>query len=259
MVAEAMGRLGEWATRALGGEQTTPSAQLLARAVAAAQAHGLEVKRLGEVTGGAILLFSPKGGASKLIAAGFHGDEPAGALAVVQYLEQGESLEGLAFVPLMNPSGFDERTRLDADGLNPNRDYGSPGASASAEVFTSNAAALVPLARDLYLTLHEDYDEDRAFYFYASGDRGFIAEVYNQASQYFEPLAGRDMAIQAEDRGDATSEAFMLNQGVATVITVETPSEASLERRIAAHMAIIRAAAGYNFAQPSVAPASLGP
>jgi predicted deacylase len=98
------------------------------------------------------------------IAAGVHGDEPAGPWALVELLEADALDARFAYRiwPCTNPSGFAAGTRTSADGLDVNRTFGRGGSS-------PEARAIVTANRDrkfvLSLDLHEDCDSD-GFYCY---------------------------------------------------------------------------------------------
>lgn len=63
-----------------------------------------------------------------LLTAGFHGEEPAGPLTVLEYLadilQHARSRGvGLTIYPCINPSGFEDRTRYNRSGEKPNNDF----------------------------------------------------------------------------------------------------------------------------------------
>ncbi|MGC8499780.1 MAG: M14 family metallopeptidase [Leptospirillia bacterium] len=103
-----------------------------------------------------------------LIAAGIHGDEPAGPHAVLALLEQfakgWESLHRLQveIVPLINPSGFDRRERHNVAGTDPNRTFGSPAPPPEIRLLMDDYRRR-PI--DLFIDLHEDVDTP-GFYLY---------------------------------------------------------------------------------------------
>lgn len=63
-----------------------------------------------------------------LVTSGFHGDEQAGPLALLEHMESLVDLAlrrgvGLRVYPLLNPSGFEDRTRYNRAGERPNNDF----------------------------------------------------------------------------------------------------------------------------------------
>lgn len=103
-----------------------------------------------------------------LLSAGIHGDEPAGPHAVLELLEsEGKTPDvlndiNLTIFPLINPSGFQNRTRASKDGIDLNREFakGHPA---------REIRCLMDVLRyrtfHLSVEFHEDIDT-RGFYLY---------------------------------------------------------------------------------------------
>jgi predicted deacylase len=98
------------------------------------------------------------------LSAGIHGDEPAGPLSVLELLSRpGRSPHlDLTLVPCLNPSGFRERRRANAHGVDLNRDYLAP---TTPEIRAHVAWLERQRPFDLCLCLHEDW-ESSGFYLY---------------------------------------------------------------------------------------------
>src|SRR5438552_2845929 len=64
------------------------------------------------------------------LSTGIHGDEPAGPIAVLRLLEENNWPEevGIWLCPCLNPTGFLQNRRENADGIDLNREYRSPRA-----------------------------------------------------------------------------------------------------------------------------------
>lgn len=98
------------------------------------------------------------------LAAGIHGDEPAGVEAVVRFLESKPDLQGisLSVFPCLNPVGYDRGTRENGDGVDLNRQF-----------HQSHPPREVSLARravtrrryDFFICCHDD-SEANGFYLY---------------------------------------------------------------------------------------------
>jgi hypothetical protein len=144
-------------------------------------------------------LLSP-GARSVVITAGFHGDEKAGPLTLLEHVSEivtyaAERDVGLAIYPCVNPSGFEAHTRYNVTGERPNNDFlryeTAPGAwrgelregedflrvEPASEGIPKETAAL---ARELdgrptpnaALDLHQDnFIHGSLFYAYIFGDR----------------------------------------------------------------------------------------
>lgn len=198
-------------------------------------------------------------GATVMLSAGIHGDEPAGFLAVLEFLRGGPSRNFTWLVsPMLNPTGIERGTRENACGCDLNRDYHS---GRSAEV----AAHLQWLAKqpvpDLFISLHEDYDAV-GFYFYeiqTGGHPSIAPPLLNQISQSLAIEPGplidgreatapghffRDSVPEGDDLADGLPEAVFLSQkGCPLSLTFETPTFAApLKNRIDAHLTAIEVA-----------------
>ena len=228
--------------------------------------HGHHVREIACV-GAARTLLCVEFGDSALpavaIAAGVHGDEPAGPWALLRLVEAGALDERFSYRiwPCTNPTGFDAGTRENAEGIDVNRTFGGGGRSPEAKaMLTANRDRTFALSLDL----HEDADA-RGFYCYEYGGGQIGAAVLvalDQAGIAVEPLdegfdAGPlDAATCRRERGrivaDHRAEAARLGalsyslaiarRAATHALTFETPSARAWEERIAAHALAVRAA-----------------
>lgn len=203
-------------------------------------------------------------GAAVAIAAGVHGDEPAGPWALLELIEACELDGRFAYRiwPCTNPTGFDGRTRASADGLDVNRTFDGKGTSPEARaVLEANGGRKFALSLDL----HEDCDA-AGFYCYEYGGgtigrsviaaleaHGFKIDPLDTTLRLAGPL---DDAHCKRERGRITAEPFdeaMVLRGLSYslavargsashALTFETPSAASWEERLAMHRAAVLAA-----------------
>jgi murein peptide amidase A len=208
---------------------------------------------------------------SVALAAGVHGDEPAGVWALLD-LAESRSLDprfAYRIWPCTNPTGFAAGTRANEDGVDVNRTFGRGGQS-------PEARAIVTANRDrkflLSLDLHEDVDAAGFYHYeYGGGDIGrAVLAAFDAAGLPVDPLettfdlAGPlDDACSTRERGrvvaDHRQEAVLLGglsyslaiarHAARHVLTFETPARAPWESRSAMHRlavvtAIAAAAAG---------------
>ena len=138
-----------------------------ARIEAAGRARGFRCERFGGVAGLPLIALTRRTPGPRpriYLSAGIHGDEPAPPLALLDLLEQGAFDDRAVWFlcPLLNPAGFNCRTRENADGLDLNRDY---KALRSIEI-QAHARWLGRQPNfDLAICLHEDW-ESSGFYLY---------------------------------------------------------------------------------------------
>ena len=183
------------------------------------------------------------------LSAGCHGDEPAGALGLLEWVEaNGKRIakQNVVILPCLNPWGFSNNVRTDAEGHDLNRQFHS----STHPIIQGWRSFVKDRELKLVVTLHEDYDAN-----------GIYAYELNSRSghSYAEPLLSRcerriprewrktiegrraKRAIVRRTRGvpvveEGMPEAVILfaSENCAT-LTFETPSEFSLFDRVWAH------------------------
>jgi hypothetical protein len=252
-------------------EPVLDPARYLADVTDAAKAAGFSVHRFAEIAGHPMiaLTWRTRGPRPRIyVSAGIHGDEPAGPLTVLHLLRTGVFDErAVWFVcPLLNPLGFTRRTRENADGIDLNRDYRS---LRSAEI-QAHARWLGRQPNfDLTLCVHEDW-EAQGYYLYElnpSGRRSLAPEMIAAVSSVC-PLEtariidGREVDEPAIIRPSADPltrelwpESIYLHAHHTRLgYTLESPSTAPIERRVAAHTEAVVTAIG-RMAEVSRSPA----
>lgn len=197
------------------------------------------------------------------LAAGIHGDEPAGPWALLDLLETGALDQSYAYRiwPCTNPSGYAAGTRASADGLDVNRTFGRGGSSPEARsIVMSNRDRKFVLSIDL----HEDCDS-LGFYCYDYTGGAFGAAIRNALDERALPVeemhAGYDLgyalpegarfergmvlvdpAAEARTLGAFTYTLLLARRAAARTLTLETPSQAPWAVRLAMHRAAVLAA-----------------
>jgi hypothetical protein len=198
------------------------------------------------------------------IAAGVHGDEPAGPWALLELVESAGLDPRFAYRiwPCTNPDGFRAHTRANGDGIDVNRTFGGAGESPEARaILTANRDRTFALSLDL----HEDCDASGFYcYEYGGGEigrlvvaalerSGFPIDPLEETLDVTGPLEG---IAYSRERGriapDHLQEAALLGgfsyslaiarHGAGHALTFETPSAAAWTQRLAMHRAAICAA-----------------
>jgi predicted deacylase len=189
------------------------------------------------------------------ISAGVHGDEPAGPLASLQLIQENRWPDDLDIflLPCLNPLGFVLNQRVNADGIDLNRDYLNPK---SAEVRTHIAWLRRQPRFDLYLCLHEDW-ESQGFYLYEQNpdERPSLAEPIIRAVAPVCPvdlspeIEGRPAnggiirpLISPHERLDWPEALYHITHKSRQGYTLEAPSDFALNVRVAALTAAVNAA-----------------
>ena len=187
------------------------------------------------------------------ISAGIHGDEPASSEALITWAEKHTRRLArwpLLLFPCLNPWGLRNNIRLDAGGIDLNRAFHLE----EPPVIPALKKVVAPHQFDLAVLLHEDYD----------GEGFYLYEIMREAPFWGEALlaaAARHIAIDPRKKIDGSTaraglirrrfdrarfarlgypEAIWLHEFHARrALTVESPSEFALDRRVRAHVAVL--------------------
>lgn len=195
--------------------------------------------------------------------AGFHGEEQSGSLALLKWLEDFDPhLYGhinLSFIPIVNPTGFQLRTRYGESKQKTNCGFCHPenGDQPSQEgvILIKHFQMLKMSAKDGFLSLHEDIDANH-FYLYSferTKEPGpFTIAMRDEEAKFFEPLtdafvttdASGDKEVHVQDGivyrlCDGSFEDWLFHEGVNRAIVTETPGKLKLDKRIQANLALI--------------------
>jgi hypothetical protein len=226
----------------------------------------LHVATLGLIGPYPLLLANPEKTRNNphiLIAAGFHGEEAAGPMGLLQFLEQTAAhlLQHvhLSVLPLVNPSGFSKGTRSNLFGENPNNGFCSnisscPGdgelPSHEGRLLLQHLQTLSSCSKDGFLSLHEDIDLDR-FYLYSfeqSPTPGtFTKMLVDVESSFFSPIQDGTLDGAYFQNGvaflhhDGSFEDLLFHQGCPRSACTETPGRLPLPIRIQANAALSEA------------------
>ena len=230
-----------------------------ARIEAAGRANGFRVERFGEVGGTPLLALTrrTRGPRPRIyLSAGIHGDEPAPPLALLDLVERGVlDARAVWFVcPLLNPAGFNCRTRENAEGLDLNRDY---KALRSFEIQAHARWLQRQPNFDVTFHLHEDW-EAHGFYLYELGNtsgRSLARTMIDTVAATFPietatVIDGREVAergiirpIADPSLRESWPESIYLRAHHTQLgYTIETPSTLPLALRIAALTTAVEAA-----------------
>ncbi len=203
-------------------------------------AHFLRTKALG-----------PTGGI--YISAGIHGDEPAATEALIAWAEK--NVKRLArlpvlLLPCLNPWGLANNVRLNEDGLDLNRLFQRD----DQPVVSAVKRLAAPYQFAAAMMLHEDYDGQGLYLYDVARAKPYWGEALRE-------IARRHIAIDERKRIDGRKmtagihrrrvhprlfaamgypEAIWLHfEHAERSLTIETPSEFALEKRVRAQVAVI--------------------
>lgn len=216
---------------------------------------------LGSVVEGKISLYqSVNQGADVphiLIAAGFHGEEPAGCWGMLDFLCGGspELFDNVAvsFLPLVNQSGLRTGSRLNSLGQNPNRGF-TKGAevepSVEGKVLLNYETLLKNAARHGVLCCHEDILRQQAYLYtfeHTARPGHFSVALRDELGRFF-PVMEKERVdgCECEDgiiinHFDSSFESWLFSSGSDVAACTETPGLQPFAKRIEANRYLIGA------------------
>jgi hypothetical protein len=221
----------------------------------AAAAAGLKMRKFAESGGCPIYCLASEpshaGRPSIYLSAGIHGDEAAATEGLINWVEKNPRVirkcRALIF-PCINPWGLANNCRLDPRGRDLNRCFNKsrvPQIRAQMKIIGRSRF-------DLALMLHEDFDARGLYIYEIAGRRPYWAEGLLEAGTRHLPhdprtsiegRRARNGIVRRKITPDLMPdwpEAFLLHFSQASrTFTVETPSEFSIDDRVAAHEAVL--------------------
>lgn len=218
----------------------------------AALRQGFQAAVLLDTEDGPMMAWEREGAGSLVYAsAGIHGDEPAGPLALLEMMETGcfSNQNHWLICPALNPGGLAMGRRENRDGVDLNRDYFQQNTQEVVAHVQWLKRSRVP---DVFVSLHEDW-ETEGFYFYEinllEDQPQRAAEMLEAVSGIFAPESGVEIdghepraagwiyhGAEADLPNEWPEAIFLAKQGCPLSFTFETPSQADLAKRVAAHV-----------------------
>jgi len=187
-----------------------------------------------------------------LLSAGIHGDEPAGIFAILQLLEQSLLAPYLnhweiIILPCLNPDGFEQGTRNNAEDIDLNRQFKL--LNPPLEVKLAQSVFDIPF--DLTLELHEDIDSP-GYYLYQKSITGSINHQLgkkilqkitaimpvNQQAEIDGMPATNGVIDRLKDPVEMDfwpMALFSFHKGTSCCFTLETASKFPMTDRVAGH------------------------
>ncbi len=220
----------------------------------------LKIITLGKTSNEKILLINSKRINKKnkniLIAGSFHGDEPAGSWGILEYIIKSKKTIfnkiNISFVPIVNPIGFKNGNSRNLENRNPNRHFTDKSLiklSTEGKILKRNIKLIKYLAKDGFLTLHEDYGQKKFYIYSFEKTRGpglfskcmleSGGKVFGKAkSGIIDGCLIKEGIIFKEY--DGSFEDYLFRLGVPITICSETPRKKSIDLRIKASEEIIK-------------------
>jgi hypothetical protein len=230
----------------------------------------LWLRVLGDIDGHPIWLLRIKDTQSHnyprlLIVGGFHGEEQAGPLGILSWLEAFDpnlyQKVNLSFVPIVNPAGFNKCQRYNDKGEKTNCGFCHPesGDSPSREgiILLKHFPLLKASAKHGFLSLHEDVTTTKSYlYSFERMDEpgGATRQMLGVLTQYFPELLDDEWVVtdaKGKERGlardgivwklcDGSFEDYLFHEGSLRCFVTETPAKnIPIKKRILASQAII--------------------
>lgn len=237
-------------------------AGLVRRWRAVAKIQGLVMRSFFESNGGRhFYLENPRpipGAASFYLSAGIHGDEVGGTEGALAWAETNRRVlttNNWLIFPCLNPHGLTHNLRVDADGRDLNRECHN----ANVPLIEAWRHVLRDRKFDLAICLHEDYDA-QGFYIYELAGRPLtLSPILVEAAKKIIPpdvrkkidnrsFRARSYMQRRQDdpRIPEGPESVYLGKVHAPIcLTLETPSEFDLDRRVRVQRVLVETACGW--------------
>jgi len=188
------------------------------------------------------------------LSAGIHGDEPAGPMAVLSMLEDASFFDELEvhLFPLLNPAGVAAETRENPEGVDLNRNFGPRGVEAPETARHIEILGSLPRV-DIALCLHEDWEASGVYLYHVEplkarfNSRAVLdamgQHLPTETSHVIDGSNACEGVIskqESEYLSDEWPESIYLTRNKTSAsFTLETPSSAVLEKRVAAQRAAV--------------------
>lgn len=192
------------------------------------------------------------------LSTGIHGDEPAGPVALRRLVEEDQcqwpANAHLILCPCINPTGLQNKTRENSEGIDLNRDYRARQ-SPEVQAHTAWLEKLPPF--DLCLVLHEDWEADGYYLYEVNYDdlpspAGRIIEAVRELCP-IQPTSTIDGLWQCEkgiirpnlkpeERPQWAEAMYLVARKTRLSLTIEAPSDFPLPFRAEAHFRAVKAA-----------------
>lgn len=225
--------------------------QEFAREVVDPQGHGIEIwTKLSERPGAPVILLS----------SGIHGDERSGPEALLHFMAEWTFSREIDWVvsPLLNPSGFGQGTRCNAEGIDLNRDFLRRQCRETEAFMNWWAGRSKPC--QIHLSLHEDWEAE-GFYLYEIDTSGRseslapailesvteVAPLQSNGPVDGHPLAAPGLIVHeaVADEPEGWPEAIWLTRTwPVQSYTLEAPGQLAPEVRVKSLVAALRGALG---------------
>jgi len=206
-----------------------------------------------------------------LILSGFHGEEKAGPYSILEWLTNCDPILfkkiDLSFIPIVNSIGFKKGCRYSIPGEKNNQGFCHPESgekrSREGDILYNNIDLLLLLAKDGYLSLHEDVLV-KEYYLYTFEKRrraALTSGLLNTLGKHFnKPLDGTTTAGMTAEQisashevgvmvtkgwvnhrklHDGSLEDFFYHENIPRIAVSETPGLFTLKRRVNAGKEVI--------------------
>lgn len=215
---------------------------------------GLKIEELGK-TENELSIFlvqndHEKGQPNILLMGSVHGEEPGGSWGLLNLMMKLKLMKihvNISIIPIMNPYGFSKGIRFNSELKSINSGYfrtksGEPELTHEGKIFNKNFVRLSELAKNGFLSLHEDTEEDHFFIYEMINDSKpdfYCLELQKIGDHYFGKRPDgpcyqgvvKDGVVMNEK--DGTIDDYLFNVGnIHRSITTETPGKSDINKRV---------------------------
>jgi hypothetical protein len=173
---------------------------------------------------------------NKLITSGLQGDEPAGPLALLEWVKSNEAPSNVFFIPIVSTESYLNKTHFDNSGKNVN--LGIPDDPAYEVKDLINPTLLQKMSFGGFLSCQEDFNKDESYLIIWKHNEKLVQDFLEILKDNFKIYG--DGMLGSNIDNNATIGNYCAKLGAPFSITIETPViNTSITKRVDAQVSMI--------------------
>ena len=184
---------------------------------------------------------------SKLITSGVHGDEPAGPMALLKWVQSNKSPSNIFFIPILSSESYVNKTHFDNSGLNVNHKIPYDPTYEIEELI--NPDTLKKMCSGGFLSCQEDPKRDESYLMVWKHNEELVESFLEILNDNFKIRSDSDDGVRTTDviEESETLGNYCAELGASVSITTETPViNTNIQKRVDAQVSMITKFIKYN-------------